>query len=84
MIIRGTKLNGKKAKALRREADKIVLEWVQSLLDRAEAEQVDLMNLHEHLPDELYFYAQGQRRLNVMSPKWVYKRLKRGKDIGLS
>lgn len=77
-------MRGSKARALRREADKRVLEWVQSLVERAEAESINLGNLHEHLPDELYFYARGQRRLNIMSPKYVYKRLKRGKEIALS
>ena len=77
-------MRNKKAKHLRRKADEIVLVWVQSLLEPEEAEKVNLSNLHEHLPDDKYFFARGQRRLNVMSPPWVYKRLKRGKSIAIS
>jgi len=77
-------MNGKKCKDLRKQADSIVLEWVKSLLSEEDCDKVNINNLYKHLPDEDYYHANSSRRLNIMSPRWVYKKLKGGKAIALS
>lgn len=74
-------MNLKRCKVLRKLADQVVVTWLRNLMPPEEAEKINVKTLDIYLPDDVYFYARGQRRLNIMSPRWVYKQLKKGRSI---
>jgi hypothetical protein len=66
---------------LKKEARQIVTAWVQGLMPEDEAAKINVDNLDDFLPTDLYYHKEGTRYLNVMSPRWVYKQLKKGKSV---
>jgi len=76
-------LNGKRAKSLRRRADQLGVEWPRPLLNEDEAANITLDNYTDFLPEEEYFYAQGQRRRHAMTPRYIQKKLKKNPNATL-
>ena len=69
----------KKYKKLRKQADDIVIEWLRTMVPEGEdRDRINITNIHEFLPEELYYYNAGVRTLNAMIPRKVYKQLKKG------
>lgn len=65
-------------KRLRRRADELIVEWLQSMVPEGEeANKITTDNYEGFLPEEKYYYAQGQRRNHSMTPRWVQKQLKK-------
>lgn len=70
-----------KSKGLKKTARQITLAWVQGLVPDDEAHKITIDNLEDYLPEDKYYHKDGTRRLNVMSPEWVYKQLKKGRSV---
>ena len=71
-------MRGKKAKALRRRSDELIVEWLRGMVPEGEeADKINVNNYHGFLPEEKYYYAHGQRRNHSMTPRWVLKQLKK-------
>jgi hypothetical protein len=71
-------MNGKKSKAIRRQALQEMIDWYKSLLGPEEADKVSKKNIFELIPKQTHFRALGQFKLSVYSYKWFIKIIKRG------
>jgi|TARA_R100001594_G_scaffold100159_1_gene134687 hypothetical protein len=75
-------MNGKKAKLIRRQAEKIQVQWINSLLTE-DSEKITEETLNAALPDQEYFYKGSTIHLSFMNHKWVEKKLKKNINISL-
>ena len=71
-------MNGKKAKSIRREAKRELIDWYRGLLGPEEADKVSKDNIFELMPKQTHQMALGQMRLSVYSFRWFIKTIKRG------
>ena len=75
-------MNEKKVKALRKKIKPLQVEWLKTLLNEEEAEQVSIDNIDELAPTEQeYYIASRTMYLSFMTPKWIMKYLKKFPDI---
>lgn len=70
-------MNSKKLKELRRRIKPIQVEWLKTLLNEEEAEQVSVDNIEQLAPTQDYYMANRTRYLSYMTPKWIMKYLKK-------
>tara|TARA_R100000656_G_scaffold814_1_gene1358 strand:- start:138 stop:389 length:252 start_codon:yes stop_codon:yes gene_type:complete len=73
-------MNGKKSKLIRKRAQELQIEWINSLLTDDEDKLTPEL-LDKALPDQEYFFKNGTIYLSYMNHKWIEKKLK--KDINL-
>jgi len=74
-------MNGKKAKFIRRQAEKLQVQWINSLL--TDDQQITEETLDQALPDQEYYYKGRTLCLSFMNHKWVEKRLKKNTNLTL-
>ena len=74
-------MNGKKAKFIRRQAEKLQVQWINSLL--TDDQQITEETLNQALPDQEYYYKGFTLYLSFMNHKWVEKRLKKNINLTL-
>ena len=74
-------MNGKKAKFIRRQAEKLQVQWINSLL--TDDQQITEETLDQALPDQEYYYKGRTLYLSFMNHKWVEKRLKKNTNLTL-
>jgi len=74
-------MNGKKAKFIRRQAEKLQVQWINSLL--TDDQQITEETLNQALPDQEYYYKGRTLCLSFMNHKWVEKRLKKNINLTL-
>ena len=75
-------MNGKKSKLIRRQAAKLQVQWINSLLTE-DADKVTPQSLDRALPDQEYYYKGYTLHHSFMNHKWVEKKLKRNNNITL-
>lgn len=73
-------MNGKKAKAIRRQAKENMVAWLQSILPEEEQDKINVKNVFEHAPKQTHVMALGQRKSSIYSFKWFVKKVKQGED----
>jgi hypothetical protein len=73
-------MNGRKAKAIRRQAKEDMVEWLQSLLDGEEKDKVTLSSVLDLAPKQTHVLTFGTIKLSIYSFKWFVKMVKQGKD----
>ena len=71
-------MNGRNAKAIRREAKVQMVEWLQSLLDGEEKDKINTRNILEYISKQTHIRTFGTITLSVFSYRWFIKILKRG------
>jgi len=71
-------MNGRKAKSIRRQAMREMIDWYKSLLGPEEADKVSKDNIFELIPKQTHQMMLGQMKLSVYSYKWFIKTIKRG------
>ena len=77
-------MNGRKAKALRRKAEGLLIGWIQSMTPEGEdASKINKKNLHEFLPQQTHIFANNRFMLSAYSLRWFYKKVKQNPDITL-
>ena len=64
-------------KRISRHTEKLLVEWLKSLVSEEEAEKVSLDNIDSLLPDQYHFAVENQIVLAPNSPKWIRKQLKK-------
>ena len=74
-------MNAKKLKKLRRKVKLLQVEWLKSLLNKEEAENINLKNIDSLLPKQTHYYGTGRLYLSYMTDKWIMKILKKYPDI---
>ena len=71
-------MNGRKAKAIRRQAMQEMIDWYKGLLGPEEADKVSKDNIFEPIPKQTHYRAFGSFKLSAFSYKWFIKTIKRG------
>ena len=57
----------------------LAYQWVKSLLP--EDQEISVLDALRQIPDEPYFFSQGQIRLNAYTYKWFRKRVKKASRL---
>ena len=64
-------------KRISRHTERLLVEWIKSLVSEEEAEKVSLDNILSLLPAEYHFAVGDSFVLAPNSPKWIRKQLKK-------
>jgi len=75
-------MNGKKSKLIRKQAEKLQVQWINSLLTE-DTDKITKETLNQALPDQKYYYKGRTLCLSFMNHRWVEKRLKKNFNITL-
>ena len=70
-------MNGRKAKRIRRHANKLVLEWLKTMLTDEEAKKLNPKNMDTYMPEQTHFFANRSIHLSAYTPRWFQQRIKR-------
>ena len=70
-------MSPKVCKRISRQTDKILVEWLKSIVDGDEKDKVNLDNIYSLIPPTNYFMVNRSLRLSFYSPKWVRKSIKK-------
>ena len=70
-------MNGRKAKKIRRHANKLVFEWLKTMLTDEEAKKLNSKNMDTYMPEQTHFFANRSIHLSAYTPRWFQQRIKR-------
>lgn len=70
-------MNSKEIKRINRHCEKLMVEWLKSIVPEEEAEKITSDNFKEMLPTQTHFYGEGKFLISAFSPKWFKKRVKK-------
>ena len=70
-------MNGRKAKRIRRHANKLVLECLKTMLTDEEAKKLNSKNMDTYMPEQTHFFANRSIHLSSYTPRWFQQRIKR-------
>tara|TARA_R100001480_G_C4605411_1_gene163825 strand:- start:242 stop:514 length:273 start_codon:yes stop_codon:yes gene_type:complete len=70
-------MNSKKAKRLRKHANKLVLEWLKYMLTEEEAKKLNSKNMDKYMPEQTHLYANKRIILSAYTPRWFQQRIKK-------
>jgi hypothetical protein len=77
-------MNGRKAKALRRKAEDLLISWIRTMVPEGEdATKINKKNLDQFLPQQTHIFANNRFMLSAYSLRWFYKKVKQNPDITL-
>ena len=80
-------MNSKKMKLIRRRAKELLVEWMQSLVDKESGKVYNVNNVLDFTPKQTHlYYNDGTFHLSSFTYKWFVKRLKKlcyTKDLSL-
>ena len=77
-------MNGKKAKALRRKAESLLIDWLRTMVPEGEdTSKINKKNLHEFLPEQTHIFANNKFMLSAYSLRWFYKQVKKNPNVTL-
>jgi len=74
-------MNSKKIKQIRSKAKHILVEWLQSLLNKEEAEKINYKNVFDFIPNQTHYYQGSTIKLQPWSFKWIVKKLKHNSEL---
>jgi len=69
-------VNGRKAKAIRRQALKLLYVWVKGLVPEEEAKKMKPEDAYKLLPKDTHVYFNRKLMLSSHSFKWFIKKIK--------
>jgi hypothetical protein len=70
-------MRGTTIKKINKKADKLLLEWLSSLVSEKEAEGITINNFKNFLPKDKYFVAQKTLRLSFYTSRWAKQSIKK-------
>ena len=77
-------MNQKKSRLLRRKGEKLLIEWIRTLVPEGEdATKINKNNLHEFLPQQTHVFANGKFILSAYSLRRFYKQVKKNPNVTL-
>jgi len=65
-----------KAKRIRRHAKSLLVLWLRSLLEKEEADKININNYMSLMPKQTHVFLNGRMRLSAYHPKWVSNQIK--------
>jgi len=69
-------MNGKKAKAIRKQSTVLLVDWLHTLLEPEEAAKINIDNYMSFMPQQTHIYVHRKMSLSAYHPKWVSKKIK--------
>jgi hypothetical protein len=69
-------MNSKVEKKIRKHAEKLMVEWLQTILPDEEKEKVSVENISDYIPNQTHVYANLQLRISSYTLRWFIKKLK--------
>ncbi len=75
-------MSPKICKRISRQTDKVLVEWLKTLIPEEDHSKLDTSNIYQYLPPSDYFYTNKTLRLSFYSPKWVRKNIKKLVKLG--
>ena len=77
-------MNQKKSKSLRRKAERLLIEWIKTMVpDGEDANKITKKNLNEFLPEQTHIFANNKFMLSAYSLRWFIKKVKRNPNVTL-
>lgn len=74
-------MNSKKMSKIRNKAKHILVQWLQSLLTKEEAEKINFKNVFDFIPNKTHYYQGSTIKLQPWSFKWIVKKLKHNSEL---
>lgn len=74
-------MNTKKMSNIRNKAKAILVEWLQSLLNKEEANKITVKNVFDFIPNQTHYWQDTTLRLQPWSYKWIVKKLKHNQEL---
>ena len=70
-------MNLKKEKQIRKHAQKLMLDWLKTVVPDEEKPKITLDNLQDFIPNQTHLYANGHLRVSAYTLRWFKKRIKK-------
>ena len=70
-------MSSKKEKQIRKHAQKLMLDWLLTVVPDEEKDKITLSNLQDFIPNQTHVYANQQLRVSAYTLRWFTKRLKK-------
>ena len=66
---------------IRNKAKHILVQWLQSLLNKEEASKINIKNVFEFMPNQTHYWQGTSIKLQPWSYKWIVKKLKFNQEL---
>lgn len=70
-------MNAKTMKKIYRQAEKISVEWLKSLLPEEEGSKINLKNYKDYMQMTSHYFSERQFYMSAFTEKWTRKKLKK-------
>lgn len=70
-------MNRKQVKRVNRKAEKILIQWLQSIVPEEDKNRIDESNYKTFLPEAPYFVRKKTRRNAFFTLKWAKRKIKK-------
>ena len=70
-------MHSRKAKRIRRHANKLVFEWLKTMLTDEEAKKLNPKKMAKYMPEQTHFFANRSLHISAYTPRWFQQRIKR-------
>ena len=67
-------MNAKKMSKIRNKAKHFLVLWLQSLLNKEEADKINIKNVFNFIPNQTHYWQDTTLRLQPWSYKWIVKK----------
>ena len=75
-------MSEKKSRELRKKSKLFFMEWIKTILpDEEDTSKLTFKNMHELLPDDTHYFANGRVWLSAYTPRWFNKKLKKNPNL---
>lgn len=74
-------MNAKKMSKIRNKAKHFLVLWLQSLLNKEEADKINIKNVFNFIPNQTHYWQDTTLRLQPWSYKWIVKKLKFNQEL---
>jgi len=76
-------MNRKQVKRINKVADKLLVDWLRTIVPPENADDITKDNFREMLPDSPYFVAKKSRRVTFYTHRWAKQKLKKLYNAGI-
>ena len=70
-------MNSNKLKQIHRKTERLLVDWLSTMVSDEEAKRISTKNIMEFMPDEIHAPLNTGIRCIPMTPRWIKKELKR-------
>ena len=70
-------MNRKQVKKINKLADKLLVDWLKTIVPEEDSDKITLDNFEEMLPEAPYFVAKKSRRVSFFTQRWAKQKIKK-------